>query len=63
LHARAELSCWPSIVLLELAVFGVESVFYRLLARASWRRALLASGVANAASWLLGLLCWLLVYS
>jgi len=50
-------------VLLELAVFGVESVFYRLLARASWRRALLASGVANAASWLLGLLCWLLVYS
>lgn len=59
---RTLLSYWPSIVLLELAVFVVESFFYRVLARATWRRALLTSGVANAASWLLGLLCWYLVW-
>ena len=64
LAARLEplLGYWLCIIPLELAIVLVEGVFYRVLAAATWRRALLTSLVANAASYLLGLLCWYLVW-
>ena len=45
-----------NLVLVEMAVFVVEALFYRLMFGISWRRAALLSLLANAASLLLGVL-------
>lgn len=51
---------WPALALAETAAALAESLFYRLLATPSWRRALALSALANGASSGLGLLLYAL---
>jgi len=50
LHLMAPLGYWAAVALVESGVVLAESVAYRLIVPLPWRRALIASLVANGAS-------------